>query len=131
VLLATALSITLTDLNGRSEVGQNLQSLAAAKHQLVSTRSTLFETQGQTQSTIRDLEGLEGSTLDASDALTASNNSIAADNLGAFFDGINVSTLDGCLVGVVQSLDQVAVGQVFKAISELNAVTPICNAVQS
>lgn len=124
-------TITLTDLNGRAEVGQNRHLLAVATHHLASTRATLFDTQDQTQSAVRELESIQESTLNSSDSLTDANNSIAADNLGSFFDGISVSTLDDCLVGVVQSLDQIAVGQVAKAIFDLNAITPICNAVPS
>jgi hypothetical protein len=128
-LVAIGIALALTDLHGRSQVAENLKGLAAARHRLADAHLALVAKGIETQDSYSEVESIESSTADNQVSLTATNASISADDTGIFFDGISLPTLNTCLTGVVQVLDQIDVGQVAGALAELTNLSAVCSAV--
>ena len=62
-------------------------------------------------------------------SLDGTNASISSADVQIFYAGVDLSVFDGCLAGVVQALDQVAVGQIGGAAASLSAVSSACSDV--
>lgn len=134
LLLASTLvligaAVTLSDLHGRSQVGANLHGLATARDELAHTRKLLLQEEKVSAGAYNELESIESSTADSQAGVTQANGATATADAGIFFDGNSLPTLNTCLTGVFQVLDQIDVGQVPAAVSELTNLSPVCGAV--
>ncbi len=129
LVLASGVTLVLTDLTGRTEVGRATHALGSAEGRLAEERSALVAGSRQMQSGYDQIRQVESATAGSQVDLTNTNASIGATDVGIFYDGIDVATLNGCLTGVIQALDQVAVGQVGSAVSSLEAVATPCQSV--
>jgi hypothetical protein len=131
VLLIAGTAVTLTDLHGRNQVAQGLRGLALDQHRLAHARTALVGTEGRAAGMFQQVEQIQTTTADSQVSTTDTNASTNADDAGIYFDGIDLPTLNLCLTGIYQSLDQIDVGQVSSAVHELNNLATVCNAVGS
>lgn len=129
ILLSFVPVLIVTDFTGRSEIRHVESSLASTEHQLLDKQTTLARTQDRIQASYAEIVKLKSSTRQTQTSLAGTNASITSNDIGIFFAGIDVSMLDGCLGGVTQALDQVAVGQKSGALSSLASVTNSCSAI--
>lgn len=122
------LAIGVTDLRGRAEVGQIERAQAIASDNLSALGLNLKLTSANTaeqQNRVRfiDVQMTENRLMIGStDALTEQQ------EVGIFFDKVDLSALDGCLSGVTGALDQIGVGQTAGALASLVAAGPACTA---
>ena len=111
MLISTVPVLILTDLHGRSQIRHEDRVLATTQHHLAKTNATTADTNDQTDAVYREILKLESATLATQGSLDGTNVSIASADVQIFYAGVDLSVFDGCLAGVVQALDQVAVGQ--------------------
>jgi hypothetical protein len=134
VLALTLLSfvpvLIITDLTGRSEIRHVDRTVAAAQLRLFDTRTAVVSSQEESRSTYQEIVKLKSDTGKTQASLASTNTSIASADFGIFYAGVEASVLDGCLAGVTQALDQVAVGQDGGAFAALVSVASSCNAVK-
>ncbi len=139
VTAASALLTTgvLSDLHVRSELRQARSSLRATRSRLVKTLKRLSSAEAGLASSTAQRGTLqlalnntarELSTAEAS--LTSSQASLASANTGLAFQGISITTLNTCLAGVEQALNQVAVGDQSGAVTSISAASRSCQALQ-
>lgn len=128
-LVVVGVVVTLSDLHGRSQVARNLQGLAAARHELAHTQKLLTAKEMVSTGAYNELESIESSTADNEAGVTQANASTAVADAGISFDGNSLPTLNTCLTGVFQVLDQIDVGQVSGAVTELTNLSTVCGAV--
>ena len=131
LLLVAGTFVALTDLHGRNQVAQGLRALAVDQHRLTDTRAALVGTELRTAGTFQQVEQIQTTTADNQVSVTDTNTSISTDEAGIFLDGISLPTLNLCLTGIYQSLDQIDVGQASSAVYELGYLGPVCSAVGS
>lgn len=128
-LISAVPVLVVTDLHGRTQIRHEDRVLAATQHHLVKTNATTSDTNDQTDAVYRAILKLESATLATQDSLNGTNASISAADAQIFYAGVDLSVFDGCLAGVVQALDQVAVGQTGGAVASLSAVSGSCSSV--
>lgn len=129
VLLSFAPLLVMTDLTGRSEIRHVERNLASTEYRLSKTQATLASTQDRIQVSYSEILKLTSSTRQTQTSLAGTNASITSTDTGIFFADIDMAVLDGCLGGVTQALDQVAVGQRSGALSSLASVTTSCSSI--
>ena len=129
ILLSFVPLLVVTDVTGRSEIRHVEQTLASTEHRLSEKQASLSGTHGQIRTSYAEILKLESSNRQTQASLAGTDASISSTDAGIFFAGVEVSVLDGCLGGVTQALDQVAVGQQYGAVLSLESVTASCSAI--
>jgi len=128
-LVASGVAITLTDIHGRDQVTENVHALGVDRHRLVVAQQGLVTKESETQAAYNEVQSVESSTATNQAGVTSANASTAAADVGIFVDGTSLPTLNTCLTGVFQVLDQIDVGQAGSAVSELVNLSPVCSLV--
>jgi hypothetical protein len=123
-------ALAVTDLRGRAEVQRTDSEVAAADHELAGARTQLSKTRVLANEAGTQVKAVVTSALETQAKVESTEASTSAANLGTLLDGFSISKLNVCLPGVVQALDQVAVGQIQGALSSLGAVATSCNAAR-
>ena len=121
-LLATG----ITDIRGRVEDGQLDHAQGVINGEIASLRLDLAQTKAHTDIQQNRLRYLDVQTLENRLMVSSTGQEIQSAETGMFYDGVELSALDGCLGGVTQALDQIGVGQNAGGLASLNAVTPLC-----
>lgn len=123
------MAITVTDLHGRHQVTENTRALGVDRHRFAVAHQELVAKESETQAGYDEVQSVESSTATNQAGVTSANASTATADAGIFFDGTSLPTLNTCLTGVFQVLDQIDVGQVGSAVSELVNLSPVCSLV--
>jgi hypothetical protein len=129
VLVGTILVLLLADLHGRAQIRHEDRVLATTQHHLAKTNARTSDTNDQTDAMYREILKLESAAIATQGSLDGTNASISSADVQIFYAGVDLSVFDGCLSGVVQALDQVAVGQIAGAAASLSVVAGACSAV--
>ena len=119
-------TIGITDVRGHVEVGQLDHVQGIATPYLSNLRLNLTLTNANTADEENNVRYLTVQNLESRLGIDSANSSTQADEIGIFFDKVNLSALDGCLGGVTQALDQIGVGQRAGAFASLGAVGAVC-----
>lgn len=131
VLLAAFVFTAENDLRSRSDLRSSSSQLARASRDLASVRVRLAHAEKQLRSAKIE-NAAAGSSLSATQAsLDATRKSLEGAQAGLYYQGYNLSTLDKCLSGVEQALNQLAVGQAPGALSSLNSVSASCRSASA
>jgi len=129
VVAAVALSlltIGISDVRGRVEVGQIDHAQGLATNYLTNLGVNLTLTRANVADQQDRVRYFSVQLTEHHAMVNSTNAEIQAQEVGIFYDSINLSALSGCLSGVTQALDQIGVGQTFGGLVSLNAVGPIC-----
>ncbi|HVA04706.1 MAG TPA: family 43 glycosylhydrolase [Acidimicrobiales bacterium] len=133
-LLTTGL---LSDLHVRSELRQARSSLKATRSRLGITLKRLSSAEASLTSTTGERDTLQlalnntSRELSAAEAsLASTQGSLANANTGLAFQGIDITTLNTCLAGVEQALNQIAVGDQNGAVTSISAASSSCQTLQ-
>jgi hypothetical protein len=126
VILIGIGTLTIADVRGRMEVGHvdAAQGIATSRLARFDTNLGAGRTRIGTES--GKLEFIQGTIAQQQTNLVVTNNQTAAHNAGIFIDDIDFSALTGCLSGVTQALDQIAVGETSGGLASLSAIGPTC-----
>jgi capsule polysaccharide export protein KpsE/RkpR len=122
--------LLVTDTRARAEVRRTTDASTSTETHLRQRQTDLHSAQGQTKATAVEIQTLETSILQVRTNLATSNAAISSTERGLFLGGIDIASLNTCLVGVTQALDQVAVGQTIGALSSLGSVSTSCNSAK-
>jgi hypothetical protein len=128
VVVVAVLTVGITDVRGHVELGQIDQAQGVASNELsaLGLNVTLTRANSADQENIVRYADVQ---MTENRLMIGSTNAITdQQEVGIFFDKIDLSALDGCLSGVTQALDQIGVGQTDGALASLGAAGPACQA---
>ena len=125
-----ACALVVTDQSGRSEVSRTAHALTTAVNRQRQESARLRGTQAQMRTTVSEARTLRTSISRTQASLATSNASISSVEKGLEFGGFDISELNTCLGGVIQALDQAAVGQTQGALSSLGTAAASCEAAK-
>ncbi len=125
-ILAAVAALTITDVRGRMEVGHIDAAQGVATTRLARFHVELGSGRVRIGTESGKLEFDESTIAGQQSNLVATNNQTSAHDVGIFLDDVDFSALDGCLSGVTQALDQIAVGETSGGLDSLAAVAPTC-----
>jgi hypothetical protein len=128
VVAVALLTVGITGVRGNVELGQidQAQGVASNKLSALGLNVTLTRVNSVDQENrVRNVDVQ----MTENRLMIGSTNAITdQQEVGIFFDKIDLSALDGCLSGVTQALDQIGVGQTDGALASLGAAGSACQA---
>jgi len=122
----SVLTIGMSDVRGRVEVGQIDHAQGNATDYLTNLGVNLTFTRANVADQQDRVRYFQVQLTEHHAMVDSTNSQTQTQEIGIFYDSINLSALNGCLGGVTQALDQIGVGQTFGGLVSLNAVGPIC-----
>jgi hypothetical protein len=128
LILVTLITLAFTDVRGRTEIGHVDAAQGDATQRLAQFKVALHENQADVVAQRAELNSIDVAITQHQSTLSSTNSQTAAHDAAILLAGADVSSLVGCLTGVTQALDQIAVGQTGGGLSSLSAVGPTCKA---
>jgi len=128
LILIALLTLAFTDVRGRMEIGHVDAAQGVATQRLAHFKVVLHESQADVVKQRGQLNRIDVAITHHQSTLSSTNSQTAAHDVGIFLDAVDFSSLEGCLTGVTQALDQIAVGETSGGLSSLSAVGPTCKA---
>jgi hypothetical protein len=118
-----------TDVDARARSRQAQSDLADAKAQLAGMRHDLAVTRYVSAATSQKRDALEASMTSTLRQLTTMNASLASIDRDEMLQGASISTLQTCLGGVQNALQQINAGNSGQAAKDISAVSGPCTAL--
>jgi hypothetical protein len=128
LILIALLTLAFTDVRGRMEIGHVDASQGVATQRLAHFKVALHKNQANVVTQRGQLNSIDVAITQHQSTLSSTNSQTAAHDAAILLAGTDVSSLEGCLAGVTQALDQIAVGETSGGLSSLSAVGPTCKA---
>ena len=129
ILIALA-TLAFTDVRGRTEIGHVDAAQGVATERLAHFRVVLHKSQADVVTQRGQLNLIDVAITQHQSTLSSTNSQTAAHDVGIFLDDSDFSALEGCLTGITQVLDQIAVGETSGGLLSLSAVGPTCKAAK-
>jgi hypothetical protein len=118
-----------TDLGARARSRQAQSDLVDAKTQLAALRHDIAVTTYANAIMSQKRAALAASLVSTLGRLTTTNTSLAGANMDQFLQGASISTLQACLGGVQNALQQINAGNKGLAAKDISAVSGPCTAL--
>jgi translation elongation factor EF-4 len=128
LILIALVTLAFTDVRGRMEIGHVDAAQGVATQRLAHFKVALHENQTDVVAQRGELNRIDVAITQHQSTLSSTNSQTAAHDAAIFLDDTDFSSLESCLTGVTQALDQIAVGEVSGGLSSLSAVGPTCKA---
>ena len=128
VVAVALLTVGVTDVRGHVELGQIDQAQGVASNNLSALGLNVTLTRANSADQENRVRYLDVQMTENPLMIGSTNAITEQQEVGIFFDKIDLSALDGCLNGVTQALDQIGVGQTEGALASLGAAGPACQA---
>jgi hypothetical protein len=128
VVAVALLTVGITDVRGHVEIGQIDQAQGVASNKLSALGLNVTLTRANSVDQENRVWNVDVQMTENRLMIGSTNVITDQQEVGIFFDKIDLSALDGCLSGVTQALDQVGVGQTDGALASLGAAGPACQA---
>lgn len=126
IVSASLLTLVLSDVRGRMDVGHIDHAQGMASTKLAQLARSLSSTDEHNIHQHDDVLGLDVQMLEHGQMIQSTEQLAQVQQIGIFYDALDLSTLNTCLNGVTQALDQIGVGQSVGASNSLIAVGPTC-----
>jgi translation elongation factor EF-4 len=128
LILIALVALTFADVRGRMEIGHVDAAQGVATQRLAHFKVALHENQDDIVTQRGDLNSIDVAITQHQSTLGSTNSQTATHDAAILLDGTDVSTLEGCLAGVTQALDQISVGETSGGLWSLSVVGPTCKA---
>jgi hypothetical protein len=128
VVTVALLTVGVTDVRGRADVGQVDHAQGIASDNLSALGLNLTITGANTADQENRVRYVSVQMTENRLAIGSTEAITQQQEVGIFYDRIDLSALDGCLSGVTGALDQIGVGQTTGALASLGAAGPACEA---
>jgi len=128
LILIVLATVTFTDVRGRMEIGHVDAAQGVATQRLANSKVALHQNRGDVVTQRDELNLIDVEITQHQSTLSSTNSQTAAHDAAILLAGTDVSSLEGCLAGVTQALDQIAVGETSGGLWSLSVVGPTCKA---
>jgi Glycosyl hydrolases family 43 len=127
VLCAGAIVVAVwTDVDAHTSARQEAEALRAAQAHLDSLHRDVTTTEQDREQTTARRDGLQASITQTLGQLASVNTSLQTTSVHAYFQGLNISTLQTCLGGVQNALAQIKAQNNDRAAQDISAVSGPC-----
>jgi hypothetical protein len=127
--VVVVLEAVRTDVGAHGRSRQAQSDLVDAKTSLAALRHDTAVTRYANAVTSQKRDALEASMLSTLGQLATTNASLAGANMDAFLQGANISTLQACLGGVQNALQQIKAGDNGQGAKDISAVSGPCTSL--
>jgi hypothetical protein len=128
VVAVALFTVGITDGHGHVELGQIDQTQGVAANKLSALGLSVLLTRINSVNQENRVRYVDVQMTENRLMIGSTNAITDQQEVGIFFDKIDLSALDGCLSGVTQALDQIGVGQTDGALASLGAAGSACQA---